>query len=119
MTFARFEELLHIKHPQASACAHGRFGGTERNNKVEINFKPCGKCYEYYGSYQDVLNRLGIYCLYQSDVRAMEKRLDDLKDRNGKPNPFSLFNEKPCDLSKEIEECEEWLEKAKTAIMID
>lgn len=110
MTFKRFEEILKIKYPEASACAHGQFGGTERSNEVEINFTPRGKCYTYYGSYQSILNRVGIPCISKSDIVDTKNRIEYLKETNGRPNPFSLFRKTPIDNSKEIEELEDFLD---------
>lgn len=114
MTFNKFKEILKSKYPEATACSHGEFAGTERNKKVEINFFRNGKCYEYYGSYIEILNRIGIPCVYESDIKWGEKRLAELKERHGKSNPFSLFNKTPVDNSKEIEKMEKWLSDIKS-----
>lgn len=115
MKFTQFEELLHSKYPEASACPHGKFAGTDGNNKTEINFTPNGKCYCYYGSYQSILNRLGIPVVYEKDVERARKQLAEYKEEHGKPNKYSLFSadydDDRCinDYSDEIAEYEQYI----------
>ena len=109
MTFTKFEELLHTKYPEASTCMHGKFAGTQRNNKVEINFQSHSKCYCYYGSYKEILNRLGIKVIEKFDIENAKVRIEHYKAENGKPNPF--FKDEPIDNSQLIEEVELWLKK--------
>lgn len=110
MTFNKFMDLLQTKYPEASACMHGKFGGTEKNKKVEINFTPNGKCYCYYGSYQDILLRLGIEAYYQSQVEYSKKKLERLRFEHGKENPYSLFEHQVYDNSEQIAEEEKFLQ---------
>lgn len=110
MTFKRFEELLHTKYPEAQSCAHGTFANTEHNGKVEINFIPNGKCYCYYGSYQDVLRKVGVLVEYKKDVEIAEKRLQQLKEEHGKPNKYSFFEDVIVDNSVDIAYYEKYLE---------
>ena len=112
MTFERFEELLKTKYPEATACAHGKFAGTQGGNQVEISFRPYGKCYFYYGSYQSILCRVGISCVYKDDIESMKLRLARLKEEHGKRSLFGLFKEITIDNSREIEEVEQWLKDA-------
>ncbi len=107
MTFKTFEDLLHTKYPEAGACPHGKFGGTSRTNQVEINFTPAGKCYCYYGSYQDILLRLGIKVVYQADIDRAKRHIARLKSEHGQPGLFGGIR----DLSNEIQEWEEYLTK--------
>ena len=88
MTFTKFEELLHTKYPEASACMHGKFAQTEHNNKVEIHFNKFSKCYLYYGSYIQILNRLGIKTVYKADIDMKKAEIARLREENGQPNPF-------------------------------
>ena len=109
MTFKKFEELFLSKYPNGEVVAHGQFGGTEKNNKVAVIFNPNSKVYEYYGSYQTILNRLGIKVLYRSDVEWAKNKLAYYKENDGTPSPFSLFRNTPRDYSKEITEYEKYL----------
>lgn len=111
MTFKKFEELFLNEYPNGEVVAHGKFGGTENNNKVAVVFDAdkSRKVYEYYGSYQTILNRLGIKVLYKGDVEQAKRQLAYYKENDGKPNIFSLFNKKPMDYSKEIAEYEQYL----------
>lgn len=113
MTFEKFYKILKTKYPQAEACPHGKFASTEKNNKVEINFTPCGKCYCYYGSYQTILNKIGINVVYQKDIAKAKKQLAQYINEHGKPNKYSLFfyddNRNVMDYSKEIEEYKQYI----------
>ena len=119
MTFNRFKELLNTQYPEAHACAHGKFGGTEGNGKVEINFTPNGKCYCYYGSYQDILKKVGINVAYRADIDAAERRLARLIEEDGTENPFSLFNRELIDNSAEIARQQEYLDSLRSYILVD
>ena len=122
MTFAKFETLLKTKYPESSACPHGKFAQTDKNKKVEINFTHHGKCYCYYGSYQDILFKVGIKTAYKYQIVFAERHLAQLKTEHGKPNPFNLFNPNAiCDRSKEIEDWSSYLSDIKSGeyIIID
>lgn len=115
MTFKRFEEIFKSKYPEAECCMHGKFGGTEHNKKIVIYFTPDGKCYEYYGAYEDVLNRLGIKVITKSRLYSEEAALERYKNMNGTP---SLFGDGPLDYSKEIAEYEERIARIKSDYII-
>lgn len=111
MTFKRFEELFKSKYPDGEVVAHGKFGGTEANGKTTVIFTPYGKCYEYYGSYQEVLARLGIQALYQRDIEEAKQRLAHYKEKHG-TRGYSLFidgGDYIHDYSKEIAHLEAFL----------
>ena len=122
MTFKKFEELLKTKYPEAGACMHSKFAGTEHNKKVEIHFTPEGKCYEYYGAYEDILNRLGMKVISKSRLASEESALRRYKEMQGKPDPFfGIFNSDDngvLDYSKEITEYEERIARLKRDYII-
>lgn len=114
MTFKRFEQLFKTKYPEGEVFMHGEFALTEKNGKVAVVFNSANpKVYEYYGSYQDILLRVGVKVLYKKDIESAEKRLQQLKEEHGKPNKYSFFDDTPMDWSREIAEYEKYLEDAK------
>lgn len=106
MTFEKFESIFKTKYPEGMVIAHGKFGGTEHNNKTAIVFNSSGKVYEYYGAYEDILNRIGVKCISLSRLNDFKAALKRAKDLHGKPNPFSLFDTCLLDESQEIERLE-------------
>lgn len=104
MTFAKFNELFKSKYPEGEVVQHGKFGGTEKNKKTTVIFVPGGKCYEYYGAYEDVLNRVGIKVISQSRFHDKQSCLESYKKWNGRE---ALFGGR-FDYNKEIVrlECE-------------
>ena len=88
MTHATFIDLLHTKYPHADAWMHGKFGGTEKNMKVNITFEPNGKCYAFYGSYQKILSKVGIPVAYQSEIDYAKRELDRCKSEHGVQDEF-------------------------------
>lgn len=107
MTFKKFESLFKQKYPSGEVCGHGKFAQTEKNKKVAVVFNEGGKVYEYYGAYEDILNRLGIKVISESRLYAMESVLEHYKEHNGKPLIFggiADYDEKIAALEKEIEE---------------
>ena len=73
MTFKKFAEIAAIHRPDAVVHAHGSFGGVQ---DIAIYFKhPAGRksrVYSYRGSYAEILNRLGIKVITQTDVVTAE-----------------------------------------------
>jgi len=124
MTFQRFEEIFKTKYPDATAVMHGKFGGTDRNNKVAIYFKPDGKVYEYSGAYEDILCKLGIKVMSQSRFNERVQELKRYKEMHGTENIFSgIFEvdtekDKFFDFSEEIAECEKNIEYIKANYII-
>ena len=88
MTFNKFRQIFKLKYPQGSVVAHGKFGGTERNKKVAVVFEEGGKVYEYYGAYEDILNKIGIKVISRERFESMELTLIALREQNGKPDFF-------------------------------
>ena len=100
MTFAKFEELVKEKHPNATLFKHGEFAGNKINVAIIFNGEH-GKVYQYNGTYCDVLNRLGVKAIYKHDYNALVSAFENAKKRNGKEN---IFFGGIIDCSKEIEE---------------
>lgn len=86
MTFKKFEELFKTKYPEAMLFAHGKVAGTEKNGKVTVAFTPEGKAYEYYGAYEDILNRIGIQVISKARLEEVEAILRQYKEWHGQPN---------------------------------
>ena len=112
MTFKKFAEIAAAHRPDAVVHAHKSFGGVQ---DIAIYFKnPDGshsKVYSYRGSYADVLNRLGIKVITQTDVATAEAQLRMAKEAHGKPG---LFTKKTRDCSEEIEKLTELLRRYRT-----
>ena len=112
MTFKKFAEIAAAHRPDAVVHAHKSFGGVQ---DIAIYFKnPDGshsKVYSYRGSYADVLNRLGIKVITQTDVATAEAQLRMAKEAHGKPG---LFTKKTRDSSEEIEKLTELLRRYRT-----
>lgn len=100
MTFSKFEGLFKSKYPNGEVVQHGKFGGTENNKKITVIFTPNGKCYEYYGAYEDVLNRLGIKVISKARLHNTELALKHYKEWHGSPR---LFGDGIEDYSADIE----------------
>lgn len=88
MTFARFEELVKEKHPEAELFKHGEFAGNKIN--VAIIFNPNGKVYKYNGTYCEVLNRLGVKAIYKHDLENVKNTLKLYIKSNGKEDGFGF-----------------------------
>jgi hypothetical protein len=100
MTFAKFEELVKEKHPNATLFKHGEFAGNKINVAIIFNGEH-GKVYQYNGTYCEVLNRLGVKAIYKHDYNALVSALENAKKRNGTEN---IFFGGIIDCSREIEE---------------
>ena len=88
MTFAKFQEIFHTKYPDGEVISHGKFSGTQKNMKTTVIFQSPGKCYSYYGAYEDVLNRIGFKVISKERLLEAEMRLNRLVDLNGKMGFF-------------------------------
>ena len=88
MTFVKFQEIFHTKYPDGEVISHGKFGGTQKNMKTTVIFQPSGKCYSYYGAYEDVLNKIGFKVISKERFTEAEMRLKRLVDLNGKMGFF-------------------------------
>ena len=112
MTFKKFAEIAAAHRPDAVVHAHKSFGGVQ---DIAIYFKnPDGshsKVYSYRGSYADVLNRLGVKVITETDVATAEGQLRMAKEAHGKPG---LFTKKTRDCSEEIEKLTELLRRYRT-----
>lgn len=100
MTFAKFEELVKGKYPNARVFKHGS----------KINVGVCfeyaenskfSKTYQYNGTYCEVLNQLGIKAIYKHEYDTLVYALENAKKRNGTKN---IFVGGTIDCSGEIEE---------------
>lgn len=114
MTFKRFEEIFHAKYPDGEVIAHGQFGGTEKNKKTTVVFERNGKCYSYYGAYEDVLKKLGFDVISKERLAELEARLDNYKQWNGTDDFFGGV----CDYTAEIKELTERIEHYKKYFII-
>ena len=99
MTFAKFEEIVKTKYPQAEVFKHGEFGNRSKIN-VTVIFEPCGKCYSYNGSYVYVLNRLGIQAVYKHDVEGYEAHLQHLNRTHGSVDFFGKIINNTKEIAK-------------------
>lgn len=100
MTFAKFEELVTEKYPNARVFKHGEFAGGKINVAIIFNGEH-GKVYQYNVTYCEVLNRLGLKAIYKHDYNALVSTLENAKKRNGtKKHLFGGI----VDCSREIEE---------------
>ena len=113
MTFKKFAEIAAAHRPDAIVHAHGSFGGVQ---DIAIYFKhPDGResrVYSYRGSYADILNRLGIKVITQTDVATAEAQFRMAKKAHGKPGLFSKGMIR--DRSEEIEHLTELLHRYQT-----
>lgn len=104
MKFAKFEELVRRKHPNARVFKHGEFVGNKINVGVCFDYVENSKfnnTYQYNGTYCEVLNRLGIKAIYKHEYNALVSTLENAKKRNGTKN---IFLGNIIDCSKQIEE---------------
>ena len=113
MTFKKFAEIAAAHRPDAVVHAHKSFGGVQ---DIAIYFKKedgsHSKVYSYRGSYADILNRLGIKVITQTDVATAEAQLRMAKKAHGKPGLFSKGMIRDC--SEEIEHLTELLHRYQT-----
>ena len=104
MTFAKFEELVKEKHPNARLFKHGEFVGNKINVGVCFDYvenSKFNKTYQYNGTYCEVLNRLGVKSIYKHDYDGLVSALERYKKMNGTTN---IFFGDVVDYSREIEE---------------
>ena len=113
MTFKKFAEIAAAHRPDAVVHAHGSFGGVP---DIAIYFKQQdgkhSKVYSYRGSYADILNRLGIKVITQTDVATAEAQLLMAEKAHGKPSLFGKGAIRDC--SEEIAELTELLRRYQT-----
>ena len=113
MTFQKAQEIFSTKYPDGELVQHGKMGGTEKNRKITVIFKDGGRCYEYYGAYEDVLCRVGINVISKERLAEMKQRLTTCIARNGKPDFFGGVmdcSDEIRDLQNRIAEYEsEWI----------
>ena len=104
MTFAKFEELVKGRYPNARVFKHGEFAGNKINVGVCFDYVENSKfnnTYQYNGTYCEVLNRLGIKAMYKHEYKALVLALENAKKRNGTTN---IFLGSIIDCSDKIEE---------------
>ena len=114
MTFQRAQEIFSMKYPEGELVQHGKFGGTEKNKKITVIFQHGGKCYEYYGAYEDVLCRIGFNVISKERLAEAKMRLETCKERHGKPDFFGGV----MDYSQEINELEKRIAEYETEWII-
>lgn len=91
MTFTQFEKILKTKYPCAIAVAHGKLVETELNKKVSLSFTENGKVYSYYGTYEDILCKIGINVVSKSRYQTAVNTLSELEKAHGKEDDFFGF----------------------------
>ena len=116
MTFAKAHEIFMTKYPEGELVQHGKFGGTQKNMKITVIFKRGGRCYEYYGAYEDVLCRIGIKVISKERLAEAEINLQHLKEQHGKVCEF--FGTHVIDNSKEIARVEAFLQEVHDSYII-
>lgn len=112
MTFKKFAEIAAARRPDVVVHAHKSCGGVQ---DIAIYFKKDGResrVYSYRGSYAEVLNRLGIKVITQTDVATAEAQLRMAKKAHGKPSLFGKGTVRDC--SEEIEHLTELLRRYQT-----
>ena len=116
MKFSKFEELFKKKYPYGKVVAHGKFAGTQKNGKTTLIFFTDGRCYEYYGAYEDILNRIGIKVISKSRYNDIVMTLENYRSMNGRPK---LFEKDGCeDYSKDISRLEAEIEEINNNYLI-
>ena len=109
MTFKTFEAIAAEHRPDVVVHADKTFGGVP---DIAVYFKRTdgthSKVYSYRGSYQQVLNRLGIKVVSKSDIHNIKYQIELLNARNGKPN---LFTKRIINNSTEIARLQAQLEE--------
>lgn len=107
MTFKKFSAIVGEYRPNAVVHPHGTFGGVP---DVAIYFvNPDGKqskVYSYRGTYAEILRKLGIEIVTESDILTVKYNLERAKRNHGK---ISLFTKKKIDNSEKIEKYTELL----------
>lgn len=101
MTFKKFEELFATKYPMGEVFAHGTFSGTEDSGKTTVCFAKGGKAYKYYGSYEVILEKIGIDYVSEKKVAWYKEQIARLESMNGEDSGFD--DEEPMDFTEEIE----------------
>lgn len=108
MTFSKFEELFKSKYPAGKVVAHGKFAGTQRNGKTTLIFSDGGLAYQYYGSYEEILNRVGVKVISASHLRSLEVALDNYRKWHGMPKFMGTgFEDHSFDIQRLDAEIEE------------
>ena len=110
MTFNTFKKIAAAYRPDVIVSKHGDFRPGNSTYTLGIVFIKDGKeskVYDYSGTYQAVLQKLGIPIVVMADVKTVEDSLKRHKELNGKPSLFS--SGKPVDYTRQIQEEEEKL----------
>lgn len=115
MTFKTFEKIAAMHRPDVIVSAHGDYCNNKSKNTLGIIFVKDGKqskVYKYSGTYAEILNRLNIAIVTDTDLATLENQLKDYQDRHGKKN---IFTGKAADYSKEIAEIEQKISYYRTS----
>ena len=108
MTFKKFEELFMAKYPNGRVCRHGEFAQTEKNKKVALVFSETSKVYEYYGAYEDILNKVGIPVISKERLASLEQTLEQRKRWHGTESLFGGVMDYSADIAKYTAEIENY-----------
>ena len=115
MTFKTFEKIAAVHRPDVIVSAHGDYCNNTSKNTLGIIFVKDGKqskVYKYSGTYAEILNRLNIHIVTDTDLATLKNQLKDYQDRHGKKN---IFTGKAADYSKEIAEIEQKISYYRTS----
>lgn len=103
MTFESFQKIVKERRPGVTVFQHGDFATKCKNISVAVIYGPVetSKVYTYYGTYCEVLNRLGIKAIYAHDLKAIKSALAQYIERDGS---VDFFSGEPVDYSAKIAE---------------
>lgn len=120
MTFKQFEAIAKKYRPDAVVSKHGEFWRNhETVTRLGIYFIDAdgnpSKVYDYAGTYQEVLRKLGIETVTKEQIEIAETMLAKLKAEHGKTDPFFGLT---IDNSESIKEYETKLKQYESAVKI-
>ena len=103
MTYKEFKAIVAAEKPDLTVSQKSK----TQDGGVMVTFKPGGKAYIYTGSYQQILNKLGIDKMGKNEkaeaLLNLQNQLDYYKQHNGKK---SIFTGKMADYAAEIADTE-------------
>ena len=106
MTFETFKKIAESYRSDVRVSRHGDYCTNKSRNTLGIYFVKNGResrVHNYYGSYSDILNKLGIPTITKADYTTAVATLERYREMNGEPK---LFGDGVYDYSAEIERWE-------------